>query len=86
MYLHVGFDNLIMVDNIVAIVNVPGNVPPAPVRRDVYAAQDRGQFIDLTCGRSKASILYLKDGYIAASAVSAEALQNRLDRQVSLHA
>ena len=79
MFLHAGFDNIIMTDKIIAVAGTSDiGVLPAPVVRDVHAAQDRNQFIDLTNGRKKASVIYLTDGYVAASAISAETIASRL--------
>lgn len=78
-FLHVGFDNVIAANRVVAIVG-PSS---APVKRLVNAADERGMVIDMTNGRRTKAVIILDDGHIALAALQPETITGRLNAKNS---
>ena len=66
-FLHVGFDNVVAANRVVAIVG-PSS---APVKRMVQEAIVRNVVIDMTNGRKTKAVIVLDSGHIALAALAA---------------
>ena len=76
-FMNVGFDNMVQVDEIIAIVSPES----APVKRMVQTAKDAGVVIDVTHGRKTRSVIFTDSDYIVLSAIQPETLTGRLDAE-----
>jgi regulator of extracellular matrix RemA (YlzA/DUF370 family) len=74
-FLHVGFDNVVAANRVVAIVG-PGS---APVKRMMHEAAERNMVIDMTNGRKTKSIIVLDSGHLALAALQPETITGRLE-------
>jgi extracellular matrix regulatory protein A len=74
-FLHVGFDNVIAINRVVAIIG-PSS---APVKRMIHDAVERGMLIDMTNGRKTKAVLVLDSGHVALAALQPETITGRLD-------
>jgi len=72
--LHIGFDNIVFADRIVAVV-APNSAPMKRLREE---ARLGNKLIDATMGRRTRSIIITDSGHIVLSAVLPETLLNRL--------
>ncbi len=73
-FMNVGFDNMVSVDKIIAIVSPES----APVKRTVQTAKEAGNVIDVTHGRKTRSVIFTDSDYIILSALQPETLTGRL--------
>jgi regulator of extracellular matrix RemA (YlzA/DUF370 family) len=71
---HIGFENIIVMNRVLALFS------PAqqPVKRIVREAKERGLLLDATHGRKVKAVIVLDTGHVALSAISSEAISNRL--------
>jgi regulator of extracellular matrix RemA (YlzA/DUF370 family) len=76
MFLHIGYDNYVNTDKIIAIKTYGS----APSKRDVLAARDSGILIDCTEGRRTHSVIYTADRLIISSAIP-ETLIKRIEKR-----
>ncbi|MBE6111943.1 MAG: DUF370 domain-containing protein [Peptococcaceae bacterium] len=76
-FMNIGFDNMVSVERIVAIVSPES----APVRRLVQEAKDAGRVVDVTHGRKTRSIVFTDSQYILLSAIQPETLTGRLETE-----
>ena len=76
-FMNVGFDNMVQVDEIIAIVSPES----APIKRMVQVAKDAGTVIDVTHGRKTRSVIFTDSDYIILSAIQPETLTGRLDAE-----
>ena len=76
-FMNVGFDNMVQVDEIIAIVSPES----APIKRMVQTAKDAGVVIDVTHGRKTRSVIFTDSDYIILSAIQPETLTGRLDAE-----
>ena len=76
-FMNVGFDNMVQLDEIIAIVSPES----APVKRMVQTAKDAGVVIDVTHGRKTRSVIFTDSDYIILSAIQPETLTGRLDAE-----
>lgn len=74
---HVGFDNVIALNRVVAIVS-PNS---APIKRLVRQAGEKSLVIDMTNGRKTKAVLVLDSGHLALSALQPETIVGRLALQ-----
>lgn len=74
-FMNVGFDNMVQVEKIIAIVSPES----APVKRMVQVAKEDGTVIDVTHGRKTRSVIFTDSAYIILSALQPETLTGRLD-------
>jgi len=74
---HIGFENLVALNRVVAIVNPDS----APVKRLVREARDKGLVIDMTSGRKTKAVLVLDSGQLALAAINPETIAGRLQAQ-----
>ena len=75
---NIGFGNIIAVNKIVAIVSPDS----APIKRMVQDAKDAGTAIDATCGRKTRAVLIMDSNHIVLSAVQAETVADRIDKDI----
>ncbi len=76
-FMNVGFDNMVSVHRIVAIVSPES----APVKRTVQTAKEAGTVIDVTHGRKTRSVIFTDSDYIILSALQPETLTGRLETE-----
>jgi regulator of extracellular matrix RemA (YlzA/DUF370 family) len=76
-FVHVGFDNIIAANRVVAIVGVGS----APIKRMIHDASDRGMLVDMTSGRKTKAVIVLDSGHIALAALQPETIAARLNSQ-----
>ena len=76
-FLHVGFDNVVAANRVVAIVG-PSS---APVKRMVQEAIVRNVVIDMTNGRKTKAVIILDSGHIALAALQPETIAGRMQTQ-----
>ena len=75
---NIGFGNLISAERVLAVVSPES----APIKRMVQDARERGNLIDASYGRKTRSILVTDGGYIILSALTSEAMAERLGYNV----
>ena len=75
---NIGFGNTVVADKIVAIVSPDS----APIKRMVQEAKDNGTAIDATFGRKTRAVLVMDSDHIVLSAVQAETLADRIDKDI----
>lgn len=76
---NIGFGNTVLADKIVAIVSPDS----APIKRMVQDAKDNGTAIDATFGRKTRAVLIMNSNHIVLSAVQAETISARIDKDIS---
>ena len=76
-FMRIGFDNMVSVDKVVAIVSPES----APVKRLVQEAKEAGTVIDVTHGRKTRAVVFTDSQYILLSAIQPETLTGRLDTE-----
>ena len=74
---NIGFGNTVAADKIVAIVSPDS----APIKRMVQNAKDNGTAIDATFGRKTRAVLIMDSSHIVLSAVQAETVADRIDKE-----
>ena len=74
---NIGFGNAVAADKIVAIVSPDS----APIKRMVQEAKDNGTAIDATFGRKTRAVLIMDSDHIVLSAVQAETVADRIDKE-----
>ncbi|MDO5754722.1 MAG: DUF370 domain-containing protein [Tissierellia bacterium] len=73
----VGFDNYIVKDRIIAVLNPES----APMKRMIQQAKEKSIAIDVTFGRKMRSVIVTDDGKIIISAIQPETICQRFDGQ-----
>lgn len=76
-FMSIGFDNMVSVDRVVAIVSPES----APIKRLVQEAKEAGKVIDVTHGRKTRAVVFTDSQYILLSAIQPETLTGRLDTE-----
>ena len=76
---NIGFGNTVSADKIVSIVSPDS----APIKRMVQDAKDNGTAIDATFGRKTRAVLIMDSNHIVLSAVQAETIAGRIDKDLS---
>jgi regulator of extracellular matrix RemA (YlzA/DUF370 family) len=71
---HIGFENVIAMNRVLAVLS-PNQ---QPVKRLMREAKDKSLLIDATHGRKVKAVLVLDTGHVTLSAISPEAIGNRL--------
>ena len=64
-FLNIGFDNMVAVDKIVAIVSPEG----ASVKRLVQYARENHHLVDVSSGRKTRSVVITNDDFVLLSAI-----------------
>lgn len=77
-FLNIGFDNMVAVDKIVAIISPEG----ASVRRLIQYARENHHLLDVSTGRKTRSVVVTSDEYVLLSAIQADTLAGRLDDMI----
>mgnify|MGYP001070691956 CR=1 FL=1 len=75
---NIGFGNTVVADKIEAIVSPDS----APIKRMVQEAKDNGTAIDATFGRKTRAVLVMDSDHIVLSAVQAETIADRIDKDI----
>lgn len=75
---NIGFGNTVAADKIVAIVSPDS----APIKRMIQEAKDNGTAIDATFGRKTRAVLIMDSDHIVLSAVQAETVAGRIDKDI----
>ena len=75
--MNIGFDNMVSVEKIIAIVSPES----APVKRLVQEAKEAGRVVDVTHGRKTRAVVFTDSQYILLSAIQPETLTGRLDNE-----
>ena len=73
--IHVGFDNYLRLDDVVAIAT-PGS---APIKRMIQRGKELHSYIDLTNGRRTKAVVVLHDDRVALVAITPETLAGRVE-------
>ena len=76
-FMNIGFDNMVSVEKIIAIVSPES----APVKRLVQEAKEAGRVVDVTHGRKTRAVVFTDREYILLSAIQPETLTGRLDNE-----
>ena len=74
---NIGFGNIVSSERIVAIVSPES----APIKRMVQEAKDNVTAIDATFGRKTRAVLIMDSDHIVLSAVQAETVADRIDKE-----
>ena len=77
--INIGFGNTVAADKIVAIVSPDS----APIKRMVQDAKDDKTAIDATFGRKTRAVIIMDSDHIVLSAVQAETIAGRIDKDIS---
>jgi regulator of extracellular matrix RemA (YlzA/DUF370 family) len=72
--IHVGFDNYLALDRVVAVA-APGS---APMKRMVQRGKEQSRAIDLTSGRRTKAVVVLADDWVALIAITPETFSGRV--------
>ncbi len=70
---HVGFNNIIVMNNVIAIAS-PNS---APTKRTVQESKTKGLLIDLTNGRRTKAVIINDSGHVILSALTPETIASR---------
>ena len=71
--IHVGFDNYLALDRVLAVA-APGS---APMKRMVQRGKEQNRTIDLTSGRRTKAVVVLEDDWVALVAITPETFSGR---------
>jgi len=74
IFLNVGFDNLVAVERIIAVVAAD----PAPVKRLREAANRRQKLVDATNGRRTRTVIVTDSDHVVLSSLQLETVAQRL--------
>ena len=74
-FINIGFNNLVSADRVIAV----SSPDPAPMRRIVQDGKEAGKVIDCSAGKKTKSVIITDSGHIILSAISPEALEERLN-------
>jgi len=72
---HIGFDNIIAVNRVVAMLSPIQQ----PTKRLIQEARNKGALIDATHARKAKTAVIMDTGHIILAAISAETIARRLD-------
>ena len=72
--INIGFGNMIMSSQIVAIISPDG----APIKRMVQEAREKSIIVDATAGRRTRSVIFTDSKYIVLSSLLPETISQRL--------
>ncbi len=72
--LHIGFDNSVNADKIIAVVSPEA----APVKRLAAQAKEAGRCIDATQGRKTKAVIVMENGMVVLSALLPETIRGRV--------
>lgn len=72
--IHVGFDNYLAVDRVLAVA-APGS---APMKRMVQRGKEQNRTIDLTSGRRTKAVVVMNEDWVALIAITPETFSGRI--------
>lgn len=72
--IHVGFDNYLALDRVVAVAS-PAS---APMKRMVQRGKEQNRAIDLTSGRRTKAVVVLDEDWVALIAITPETFSGRV--------
>ena len=72
--INIGFGNMVSASRLIAIVSPE----PAPIKRMVQEARERGVLVDATYGRRTRAVLITDSDHVILSAVQPETVANRV--------
>ncbi len=75
--LNIGFGNLVSSSRVISILNFDS----APIKRLAHLAKEKNLLIDASCGRKTQSVLVMDSGHVVLSALSSEALFNKISKK-----
>jgi hypothetical protein len=75
--LHIGFNNLVNTDKIVAILSPDS----APVKRMITHAKDTGKIIDATQGRKTKAVIVCENDSVMLCALTPETIASRAEEE-----
>ena len=81
-FINIGFNNLVSADRVIAV----SSPEPAPMRRIVQDGKEAGKVIDCSAGKKTKSVIITDSGHIILSAISPEALEERLNEPSDVQA
>ncbi len=76
--INIGFGNTVSADKIIAIVSPDS----APIKRMIQESKDNGSAIDATFGRKTRAVIIMSSNHIVLSAVQAETIAGRIDKDI----
>jgi hypothetical protein len=71
---HIGFNNVIAMNRVVAIVSPTS----APTKRTIQEGRNKGALIDMTNGRRTKAVIITDSGHIILAALAPETIAGRL--------
>ena len=71
---HVGFDNFLVINRVVAIASLNSE----PIKRTVQDAKSKGLLVDMTHGRRTKTVIFADSGNIFLAALAPETIAARL--------
>ena len=71
--IHVGFDNYLTLDRVLAVAS-PGS---APMKRMVQRGKEQNRAIDLTSGRRTKAVVVMDDDWVSLIAITPETFSGR---------
>ncbi len=78
--IHVGYNNYIAKDKVVAVVDCPA-VMSSPIKRSLHIAQDKDMHIDMTMGRKTRAVVFMSTGHIVTTWREALTIANRANKE-----
>ncbi len=71
---HIGFDNFLAMDRVVAIASVNSE----PIKRAMQEAKNKGLLVDMTHGRKTKAVIFTDNGHVILAALAPETIASRL--------
>ena len=71
---HIGFDNFLAANRVIAIASVNSG----PIKRAMQEAKTKGLLIDMTHGRRTKAIIFSDSGHVFLAALAPETITGRL--------
>lgn len=71
---HIGFDNFIVINRVIAIVSVNSE----PIKRTMQAAKNKQLLVDMTRGRKTKAAIFTDSGHVILAALAPETIVGRL--------
>ena len=71
---HIGFDNFLVMNRVVAIASLNSE----PIKRTMQEAKTKGLLIDMTHGRRTKAVIFTDDEHVVLSALAPETISSRL--------
>lgn len=75
-FINIGFGNIVSANRIIAIVSPES----APIKRIVQEAKENRNAVDATYGRRTRAVIIMDSGHIILSALQAETVAGRLEK------